>query len=201
MKVWSIALLLILGFSTSCGKSSKENEETTSTFYHQFITSHNGVENGKKVVWSGYVPNLYSGQCQVYGNQYTNSSVRFELEIDSEGSFFFVTNDQSEFQGGNENARYGIHGDWERSNGDLILKGFGRSSTDNVVRSNGSALRYSNYDSYALDLPSRDGCMIVRTDQNIEATTLGNNNYYNSYYNNYNISMFGSCSLEFCIEE
>lgn len=162
MKKWGLLGILCASLiAGSCGTENKETAQTNDDFYNQFITSDNGIDNGR---------NVSAVNLQFSGGQVFNGADRiindWKLKLDKDGTFYVYTDVNSVLQGGNDAPLlYGKGGNWSAKGGILTLEGVGRSQTAalNTVNNN----NVFTYDMCS-QAQQQSGCMNVFIDNQIE---------------------------------
>lgn len=154
----SIIAALLLG---SCGSDKSEDESNIDSFYNQFITTDNGIDNGNAV---SAVNLQLSGFQSFSGNDRVIND--WKLKLDKNGTFYIYTDVNAVTQGGNDAPLlYGKGGEWSISSGVLKLDGVGSSQT-------GALNSVSNSNVYSFDMCSQasiqNGCMNLFINQEIE---------------------------------
>lgn len=162
MKKWGLLSIIVAAtILGSCGSDKKESEASNDSFYNQFITSDNGVDNGISVS----AVNL-----QLSGFQSFNGSDQiindWKLKLDKNGTFYIYTNVNAVSQGGNDAPLlYGKGGDYSIENGVLTLSGVGRSQT--AALNSVNSTNTFTYDMCS-QASTQNGCMNLFIDSEIE---------------------------------
>jgi hypothetical protein len=164
MKQWGLIGILVAGLlAGSCGTDNKQNEDNgNNDFYNQFITSDNGIGNGREV----RATNLQFSSGQVFINGADRIVNDWQLDLDKDGTFYVYTDINAVNQGANDAPLlYGKGGKWTKAGGILTLEGVGRSQTAALNSVN-------NNNVFTFDMCSQaqrqSGCMNVFIDQQIE---------------------------------
>lgn len=174
MKKWGLLSVLVGSFLlASCGTDKNKQEDDQASFYSQFITKDNGIENGNEVS----VVSLQLSGFQSYNGIDTRVE-NFKLDMDSNGTFYIYTDMNQVQQGGNDAPlKYGKSGNWTVANGVLTLEGVGSSQTAAV-----SNVNYNNFNSFNNDLCSqnsnREGCMNVNIPSDLELSAALQGSFY-----------------------
>ena len=165
MKTWGLfGVLLVNLLTSSCGIENKDNGNSIDDFYNQFITSENGIDNGRDVsavnfqISSGQTFSGASGADQIIND--------WKLKLDKDGTFYIFTDVNSVLQGGNDAPLlFGKGGTWSAQDGVLTLDGVGKSQTAAL-----NSMNDKNFFSHDMctQTQQQSGCMSVFIDQEIE---------------------------------